>query len=104
MKIDFNTELTDLDGKPIRESGADDAGNATLGFIAIQACLGSMKGDEEMSGEEKLKLYQIASKIADGRKKKTAVDMPIEDVTEIKSRVGRMFTPAIVGPVYGLLD
>lgn len=103
MKMDFSTVLVSLEGKPIKESDAPDSKDVTLGFIAVQALLGTMKGDDALGGEDKLKLYQIAEKVADSRDKKKQIDIGVEDVAKIKERVGKMFGTAIVGPVFKLI-
>lgn len=100
MKINFSTVLISAEGKPIKEDADKDC---TLGFVAINALLGTMKGDEEMSGEDKLKYFQLAQKIADGRDKNKEIDMAVEDVSKIKARIGKMYGAAIVGPAWTLL-
>jgi hypothetical protein len=99
-KIDFTQILTGPDGKAI-SSGADaKAPSLTLGDVAVTALESALEEDKAMPGAEKFKMDELARRIY---KAKAAV-LSVEDVTLIKTRVGKGFSPPVVGAAWRLLD
>lgn len=92
--MDLTKPLLDLDGNSFPDQ-------ATHKTVLIGALLNTLKGDEHMNGEQKLKLYTLSMKIND-----TAAEcrLSAEDVVLLKDRVGRAFPPLVVGRVFELLD
>lgn len=88
MRIDFNKEMMDLEGKPLKD------GDEIIKLKKI--CVNSLlANDDKIDGTEKLKRFQLASKISKG-----TMDISVEDITLIKSMVGKYFSTIIVGQVY----
>src|SRR5690349_20123329 len=92
MKIDLRQPIMDLDGKPM-----DDL---TVGGAIEQALLIPAKGDDQLTGSAKLKLFLLASKLH-GRDE---LDLAAEDVVLVKDRVGKLYTPIVIGRVWTALD
>ncbi|MER9000000.1 hypothetical protein NKJ52_20620 [Mesorhizobium australicum] len=90
MKIDFSQPILDLENA---ETGL------TLGTAAIQAMMTPTREDENMQASEKLRLYELSLKIkANGN-----VDMVVEDVAFIRARIGKVFSPLVVGRAFAML-
>lgn len=96
LKLDFSQSVFNVHEKPIvmNEGGAP----ASLGDLCVEA-LCSEYQDEQLSGSEKFARYLLAKSIKKGSKEFT-----IDEVSKIKLVVGKRFTPAVVGPMYELLE
>jgi hypothetical protein len=95
MKIGMTTVLTDINGEEITENGEA----VQLRLIVQRALLGSLPGDEKLEADEKVKHFNLA---VDSRQDE--VDWSPENVAMVRSRVGKGFATAIVGPVFALLS
>lgn len=96
MKIAWNTVFKDIDGKEIKESGDKDL---TLGRVAINALCQVTQADQSMTGEEKFKLGLLAHKIHT----EPEAEFEAEEVSKIKDRIGKLYTPLMVFQAYNLL-
>lgn len=97
MQVDFSTVLVDFNNQPLKNENAD----LTLRSVCIEALMAIFKDEENLSGEDKLKRYDLGMIIhsANG-----AVDLRVEDVALLKKLVGKGYAPIIVGQVWNLLD
>lgn len=95
MKIDLTIQIEAIDGNPMTDGDAP----VLLRTIIQNALLGQFQGEQNMEGSEKLRLWQLAR-----RANADAADFSIEEMATIKDRVGRAYGPAVVGPVYEILD
>ena len=117
MKVKLNTELKDFEGnamvfavaiagQPATDTQpavkAQPAVNATLGKMMIESLLATFKDEENLSGEEKLKRWQLAIKIKNNAE--TAVEMTVEEIALIKKLIGKAYSTIIVGQVWELLE
>lgn len=93
MKIDVVQKILGLDGVPVAE-------DATLRKVCSEALLNTLRGDENMDGVAKAKLFSLALAIS----AEDEPDLALEDWAKIKERIGRGFTPLIVGRAYELID
>lgn len=95
MPKNVDQVLCDLNGKPIPEDASEGSKPATIRFVAVNALLASVDG-ENPSGDEKAKRYSLAIKLHAGGEHEFAP----EDLALIKRLVGQVYGPLIVGQVY----
>lgn len=93
MKRNFNAIILNLEGQPFD-------GSPTLKTIAFMAISAQALGDDRMTGDEKLKLYAVGTKVAAGG----VVDLKAEEIAVLKDRIGKTMFPVIVGRAFDLLD
>lgn len=97
MKIQWKVILTDVAGKEIN---AENGEPLTLDKVAINALSQMTQQDSPLSGEEKFKLGALAHKIylADEE-----TEFEVEEISKVKERIGRLYTPIAVFQAYNLL-
>ena len=98
MKL--TAEITDLDNKPINEGDGADAKTVTLGGLLLRCLLLPLRGDDSLTGDQKVKVAMLAHKIHG----KEDADLTAEEVTLLKDRSGKAFTPLIVMRIWALID
>lgn len=98
MKIDTTLALVDLDGAPINGEGQKPA---TLGSALIMALTAQYAGEQDLSGEEKFKRYEIALRLSKGGK---AVEASAEDVALMKQLAAKAFPPLVMGRIWDAID
>lgn len=89
--------LLSLEGKPL----ADKTGAV---YTVRALCSGLLLTDyehERLSGPEKYKRFELASKI---HKAGESVEVESEDITLIKKLAGHSCTPVLIGPFYDHLE
>jgi hypothetical protein len=97
MKRDFGIELIGLGGHKLVDG---DNVSLTLGTVAVSALMGQYQDEQGISGDEKFRRYQIASRVsASGIQ-----EISIEDISLIKRLIGNAYTPMVVGPAYMALE
>lgn len=101
MKVKTDVVLTNLDGEPLKDADAKgEAVDATLKMCVINALLApAQQGQKPETGVEKLKKYNLASKVNDNEE----IELSAEEISLIKDRVGELFPPLVVGQVFKLL-
>lgn len=97
MKVNFDTEITQLNGKPILIEDE----KATLRSVCVAALYLLYKDEVQMSSGNKFKRYQLAKKVFKATKE---TDMTIEELSEIKTVIAKNYGPMILGPVYNILE
>lgn len=97
MKIDVTQTLLALNGEKLR---GDDGQPVTLRSVCINALMTTLEADGNLTGEDKLAAYTLAKQIQD----EDQPDLRVEDLTKLKERIGKCYSPAVVGPVYAVLD
>lgn len=120
MKIDFDKQLKDLDGKglttPVKFKLDPKTGQAILGedgqpivsrsepvklsVVCINALMAN-KRDEQISGTEKVSRYLLAARI---KQAKTPINIDAEEVVKIKELVGEFMSTLIAGAAYQILE
>ena len=97
MKIDFSKELIGYDGEPLKEGDKI----ITLAMVCCNA-LGNPAPDEaQLPGEEKARRFDLAVAVYAS---KGPLDLKVEQVALIKSLIGKLYGPMVVGPVWKLLE
>ena len=103
MKINFDSEILDLENKPITETVEGKVVNSTLKKICVNALMANLPTPQNVpqeTGMEKFKKFNLSKKIYSGGE----VEITAEDITLIKKEVGLCYSAVIVGPVYNLLE
>jgi hypothetical protein len=93
---DFSTPLTDFRGKPLV---TEDGSALTLREAVTTALVAPFK-DENPSGTEKVKRWQLAAKLQASKD----VELTADDIALIKNLVAKAYGPMIVGQVWAILD
>ena len=93
MKIDLEMKLVDPMGREFSDG-------ATVKAAAYAALTNALPDDQQMSMEQKLKLYRLTQAIAMGG----VVDLPAEDVVTIKTRASKSLQLVAFGALSDALD
>jgi hypothetical protein len=93
MKRDLEQVLINVFGKPFEPS-------LTLGGACFQALNGVFDSDAKLNGDEKMKIYRVGKKVANGG----VVDFSTEELAMIKERVGKMYGAMSVGAIFDTMD
>ncbi len=94
MKINLDTPLIGLDGKPLTNEGKE-----IIARDIITNALMNQPPGEQPNGEDSFKRYKLAESML-GKE----VDLTPEEIAMIKDRIGKQYTPIIVGPIYKILN
>jgi hypothetical protein len=103
MKINFDSEVLNLENKPLVETIDGKVVNYTLKKICVNALMANIPTPQnapQETGMEKFKKFELSKKIYNGGE----VEVTAEDITLIKKQVGVCYGAIIVGPVYNLLE
>lgn len=95
MKILLDQLILDLDDLPII---VDNAG-LTLRKVIQSSLINQLPSDQSMTGEKKLKAFNIA---IDSRGE--SLDLKAEDLAFVKSRIGMAYGPLVVGRAFTLME
>ena len=101
MKTDVTRVLVNIYGEKMN-AGVKDGRTiqATLRWACVESLMAMFEDEKNLSGDEKLKRYRLASKI----QKQDKPDLSSEDRTLIKQLIAKNFGPAVVGPAYEMLE
>lgn len=102
--INFDATFKDLDGNIVKDrqvsvGGASTEIEATLGRVAANALLALTDADKDMTGDVKVKRYDLAMRVIKGE-----VALKAEEISDIKAAIGKHYTPLIVGQAWKMLD
>jgi hypothetical protein len=109
MKIDFSAVLMDLNGKPLLAPDNDAVQAAglpppskplTLAAASVEALLATTRESAQDPGDVKLRCYTLAQQINAGG----TVDLDPGDAAFIKTKIAAVYSPAVVGPAFALLN
>lgn len=103
MKRNFDFVFKNLNGTELKDGDAAVAGlDAALSIktAAVNSLMSTFEADRNLSGDEKLKRYQLAVKINGGGE----VDLTAEEIALLKLLIGRAYPPLVVGQAYLLLE
>jgi len=96
MKIDLSTKVSNLDGTPIPDA---DGKPTTLRSIFCNVLTTQQQG-ETISGVEKVKRYNLATRIYSSDE----IDLGIDDIKLLRDLVADGYVPLVVGQVWNILD
>ena len=98
MVIFLGKSLVTLDGEVISDMKGDPS---TVRGVAIEALLAIYKDEENLSGEEKMKRWELASKI---KADPDPVELAVEEVALLKKLIGKAYGAMIVGQAWKVLE
>ena len=98
MQVLMGKIFTDLDGKEIPSQNGKPA---TLGGVSVDALLATFQDEQNLSGEEKLKRWELAVKIKNGV---DPVELSVEEIALIKKLIGKAYGPLISGQAWQMLE
>lgn len=110
MFVKIKTKLKNMEGVelkmklPVNQSGVEEKEKyITLKRICVNALLSEAKEEKNIiiTGEEKVKRYELAKKIQEAE---TKVDLKTEEIVLIKKMIGLVYPPLIVGQCFQLLE
>jgi hypothetical protein len=102
MLVAFDTVLRDLDGKPLPEDKDKPEGaQATLKKASIESLLAIYQDEQNLSGEDKLKRWQLATKINGSN---GPAEFTVEEVALVKKLIGKAYNPLITGQAWTILE
>lgn len=96
MKVDFSKPILSMKNEPIIEEGKP----ITLSTICSSALLMPYEDEKNLSGDEKVKRFKLASQVYDSGEQ----EITIEDASLLKKLIAKAYTPLIVGRAYALLE
>lgn len=95
--VDFSTVIRDLAGEPVKDGDVV----LTLGAVAQTILTATFADEQNLSGPDKLARFKFALRISGATE---AITVSAEEVTLLKSLIGRGYGPVIVGRSYEILD
>ena len=96
MKIDFSAEILDLNGASIQDGDK----TLLLSAVACTALLNNYQDEQSLTGETKVKRFRLAQAAASSK----VIDLPVEDIAELKRLIAKAFGPLIVGRSFDLIE
>lgn len=72
----------------------------TLKKICIDSLLGNFEDEKDLSGEDKLKRYELAMKIKAGGE----IELASEDIASLKKLIGKRYNALVVGQAWNILE
>lgn len=97
--IDVTQRIVQLDGKDFKDAN-DKVVEFTLQKIIEDSLLGSYQDEQGLAGTEKMKRFQLAVKVHGSK----AVTLTAEEISLIKTLVGKGYNALIVGQVWKMID
>ena len=103
MNINFRKEILNMTDSPIKVEGSED--NFTIGTAAVNALLFSYEDESKISGEDKLKRYNLAKNIQVSMNEKEELETESKDIVFLKTYIGKFgYSPLIYGRCDEILE
>lgn len=102
MKRNFSQQLIGLGGALMVEKVSPDAEAAPilLQHVCIGALLANLPIEQGITGEEKVKRFNLANRIHAGGEQ----DISAEDIALLKRLIGAAYPASMVGPAWAALE
>ena len=100
MKIDFSQTLSTLDGEQFTDNVGGKDVPVNLGKICIGALDATYQDETNLTGSEKYARFELIAKL----KSASEVDVSSEDVTKLKTLIGKRYGVTVVGAAYDALE
>lgn len=94
MKPDWKTRLQDIDGIDLKEGDRF----VTASTVACRALDATLADEQQLTTEVKLERWDLMLRIRDGG------EIDNSEIRLIKERVGKAFSPSIVGAMRAILN
>lgn len=95
--IDFSTVITDFEDKPVFDGDKE----VTLRLLSVGALSAQFQDEQNLSPTDKFKRGDLAIKIYNSTE---PLAIKSEDVTMLKTVIGKAYGPVVVYRTYQLLD
>lgn len=102
-KIDLTQELRDAQGRPFIYQIEPDPAKPrpmTLADACVNALETTTQDDSRLTGEQKFKMDELARQILS----KSATPLTVEQIAILKERIGKIYSPAVIGAAWRLLE
>jgi len=100
MIINFDAELLDLDGKPIKQDPSEHSPAATLKHVTLLALQSGSDPQRQDDAAKKVRCFEIMVKANRGG----CQELSVEDVALVKEKVALVYPPLVVGTSFRLLE
>lgn len=109
MKVNINYKFKQINGQPLSDGSFEDGGKPkalTLQSIMVQSLLAHNEREEKIDANDKYKRYSLAMKInaIEAGENDHMMEMTAEDVTLLKSLIGKLWSPLVVGQAFEVLE
>ena len=98
MKVDLTREFFDPMGQKILPTEEE---HFTLREVIVRSLMADFKDELEMSGENKLKRYQLGMEVMKAEK---PIELTLEQAVEIKSLVAKMYGILVSAQAWEMLE
>lgn len=95
MRFNFEQTLKNFEGQEVKNERNE---VVTLKSACLNSVLATFPDEKSITGEEKLKRYNLAKKISKNE------DITIEEIAMTKTLVGKAANPLLVGIIYEILE
>ena len=102
MKIDLNVKINNLRGIAIKLEIDGILVDCTLLDVCVEALLCLFESERNEAGKSKYKRWKLAENLM--KSVSGIVELTVEELAQIKERVGKRYGPAIIGPAYAMLE
>ena len=101
MKINFSQTLLDARKTPIyfSESEQSEGKPATLAAVAMNALMATYKDELELSGEQKIKRFDLAERIF----MNSECDLTAQEVVELKTLINKFYGTIVAAPALKMI-
>lgn len=96
MIKNFDQPLKDIEGNDLLDNNKP----VSMKKVILDAILAVSQDESNLDGETKAKRYKLAQKIVVGGD----IDLSIDELKEIKERVGKFGVPLVVGQIYEYME
>ena len=100
MKVNFHYVFKTIEGEPLEDEKSQEV---TLGKIAITALMNVYEDERNLSGEDKIKRYDLALAIY-ALKDGSPLELPVETVVLLKSLINKSYGVVVVGQAWHVLE
>lgn len=97
MKINLTATVLRLDGKPFEEKKGE---AVTLADVCLRALEATYMDEPSITGAEKYARFELMCRINGADE----LDLTAEEISKLKTLIGKSFAVPVVGPAYDLLE